>query len=76
MNDRIREQLLGYLLGALDDDGRIEVEQQLAVHSEWSDELESLALSLEPLAETYEEFEPPAGLAEPSAAIASVLIRS
>lgn len=64
MNDRIREQLLGYLLGALDDVERLEVEQQLAANPDWNDELESLALSLEPLAETYEEFEPPAGLAE------------
>ncbi|MBC8355698.1 MAG: DUF1559 domain-containing protein [Planctomycetes bacterium] len=64
MNDRIREQLLGYLLEALDDSERIEVEQQLAANPALHDELESLALTLEPLAETYEEFEPPAGLAE------------
>ncbi|MEX0818966.1 MAG: hypothetical protein WD070_05215, partial [Pirellulaceae bacterium] len=64
MNDRIREQLLGYLLGALDDDEQIEVEQQIAAHPEWRDELESLALTLEPLAETYLEFEPPANLTE------------
>ena len=64
MNDRIREQLLGYLLGALDDDERLEVEQQLEANPPWREELESLALSLEPLAETYEELEPPAGLAE------------
>ena len=63
MNDRIREQLLGYLLGALDDVERLEVEQQLETNPNWRDELESLALSLEPLAESYEEFEPPAGLA-------------
>ncbi len=64
MNDRIREQLLGYLLDALDDDERIEVEEQLEANPDWRDELESIALTLEPLAETYEEFEPPAGLAE------------
>ena len=64
MNDRIREQLLGYLLDALDDAERTEVEQQLATNPDWNYELESLALTLEPLAETYEEFEPPAGLAE------------
>ncbi len=64
MNERIREQLLGYLLDALDDDERIEVEQQLAANPELHDELESLALTLEPLADTYEEFEPPAGLAK------------
>ncbi|MDA1049140.1 MAG: DUF1559 domain-containing protein [Planctomycetota bacterium] len=64
MNDQIREQLLGYLLGALDDAERIDVEQQLAANPDWRDELESIALTLEPLAETYEEFDPPAGLAE------------
>ena len=64
MNDRIRELLLGYLLGALDDAERIEVEQQLDANPEWCDELETIALTLEPLAESYEEFEPPAGLAE------------
>ena len=64
MNDRIREQLLGYLLDALDDAERIDVEQQLEANPELRDELESLALTLEPLAETYEEFEPPARLAE------------
>ncbi|HUG70084.1 MAG TPA: hypothetical protein VMM76_20205 [Pirellulaceae bacterium] len=64
MNDRIQEQLLGYLLDALDDAERTEIEQQLAANPELHDELESLALALEPLAETYEEFEPPARLAE------------
>jgi len=64
VNDRIREQLLGYLLDALDDAERSEVEQQLEVSPELRTELESLALTLEPLAEAYEEFEPPARLAE------------
>ncbi len=64
MNDRIREQLLGYLLDALEDAERIEVEQQLEANPELRDELETLARTLEPLAETYEEFEPPARLAE------------
>ncbi|MEO8495726.1 MAG: hypothetical protein ABI614_11690 [Planctomycetota bacterium] len=64
MNDQIREQLLGYLLDALDDDERIDVEQQLEAHPDWRDELESIALTLEPLADTYHEFEPPASLAE------------
>ncbi|MCA9119525.1 MAG: hypothetical protein H6822_11190 [Planctomycetaceae bacterium] len=64
MNDRTREQLLGYLLDALDDAERLEVEQQLIDNPELHDELESLALTLEPLADAYEEFEPPARLAE------------
>lgn len=64
MDDQIREQLLGYLLDALDEAERIEIEQQLESNPELRDELESLALTLEPLADTYEEFEPPARLAE------------
>ncbi len=64
MNDRIREQLLGYLLGALDEDEREEIERHLESDVEWQNELESLATMLEPLAESHEEFEPPACLAE------------
>lgn len=47
MNDRIREQLLGYLLDALDDAERSEVEQQLEVSPELRTELESLATRFE-----------------------------
>ena len=74
MNDRIREQLLGYLLDALDDAERIEVEQQLAQHPELLDELETLALTLEPLAETYDEFEPPARLVERACALVAACL--
>jgi len=63
VNDRTREQLLGYLLGALEDGEREELEQQLETHPEWHEELEALAAGLEPLAETYSECQPPAGLA-------------
>ncbi len=64
MDDRIREQLLGYLLNALDETERVELDRQIAASPELQEELESIALTLEPLAETYEEFEPPAGLAD------------
>jgi prepilin-type processing-associated H-X9-DG protein len=60
----MREQLLGYLLGALDAAEREEVEQRLAVDPEWQRELESLHSCLEPLEASYEQFEPPARLAE------------
>ncbi|MFV1964490.1 MAG: hypothetical protein ACC628_03645 [Pirellulaceae bacterium] len=60
----MREQLLGYLLGALDGAERERVEQRLAVDREWQSELESLHSYLEPLEATCEHFEPPADLAE------------
>lgn len=63
VNDRTREQLLGYLLGALEDAERDEVERQFEHHPEWRDELDSLGTAVELLAETYIEHEPPAGLA-------------
>ena len=63
VNDRTRVQLLGYLLGALKDAERDEVERQLERHPELCDELESLGTCLEQLAASYTEHEPPAGLA-------------
>jgi hypothetical protein len=60
----MREQLLGYLLGALDGSEREEIEHRLAVDREWQSELESLQECLQPLEATRQEFEPPPGLAE------------
>jgi prepilin-type processing-associated H-X9-DG protein len=65
----MREQLLGYLLHALDDDERREVEQKLATDERWGAELADLRSLLEPLSATYEEFEPPADLAERTCAL-------
>lgn len=63
MNDHIREQLLGYLLDALDDTESQEVERCLAGSPQLQHELESLRASLRPLAALNEEFQPPDGLA-------------
>jgi prepilin-type processing-associated H-X9-DG protein len=60
----MREQLLGYLLGALDCSEHEEVEHRLAVDREWQRELESLQGCLQPLEATRQETEPPPGLAE------------
>lgn len=64
VNNHRREQLLGYLLHALEDDERQQVERQLEDDPSLIDELQTLRASLQPLTETYEDFEPPRGLAE------------
>lgn len=69
MNDRTREQLLGYLLDALEENERDQVEQQLEANPDWRTELDTLATTLEPLAESYTEFEPPPGLATRTCAV-------
>lgn len=56
--------MLGYLLDALDDDERQQIEQQLEDDPSLIDELQALRMELEPLAENFEDFEPPAGLAQ------------
>ena len=63
MNNHLREQLLGYLLDALEDDERQWVEQQIDDDPSLIDELQRLRGSLEPLADDFTDFEPPAGLA-------------
>lgn len=63
MNDRLQEQLLGYALGALDDAEQREIEDRLSTDPALRRELESVQQSLEPLAEAYVEYDPPAGLA-------------
>ncbi len=64
MNNHLKEQLLGYLLDALDDDERQRVEEQLEADPSLIDELQLLRRSLEPLVDDVEEFDPPAGLAQ------------
>lgn len=64
MNNQLKEQLLGYLLDALDDDERRQIEQLLKDDPSLIAELQTLRLALEPLTENYEEIEPPAGLAQ------------
>lgn len=60
----MREQLLGYLLEALDADEREDVEAQLKRDPCLQRELELLHESLEPLRAAEQRFEPPTGLAE------------
>jgi len=64
VNNHLREQLLGYLLDALEDDERRRVERQIEDDPTLIDELQALRESLEPLAEDSDEREPPAGLAQ------------
>jgi hypothetical protein len=64
VNKQLREQLLGYLLDALEDEERQQIEQQLEDDPSLIAELQTLRMALEPLAENYEDFEPPAGLAQ------------
>ena len=59
-----REQLLDFLLDALDDVEREQVERQLQTDPSLQQELDLLQERLEPLAECYCEYDPPATLAE------------
>lgn len=63
VDHRTRELLLGYLLDALEDEEREQVERQLESNPELRDELDLIATQMEPLADTYTEHEPPHGLA-------------
>lgn len=58
----MREDLLGYLLGALSDAEQRRLEAELAADAELREELEQVRRSLEPLAELDEDHDPPAGL--------------
>ncbi|HEY8503338.1 MAG TPA: hypothetical protein VIL46_02070, partial [Gemmataceae bacterium] len=61
---RGREDLIGYLLGALDPPERRAVESQLAARPELRRELERLRRALEPLEPERDDPAPPPGLAE------------
>lgn len=58
------EDLIGYVLGALEPDEMRRVEQALAVDADLRDELERLRRAMQPLGEQGVEYEPPAGLVE------------
>ena len=60
----MREDLLGYLLNALDDDERQRVFETLQKDPQLRQELEALRRQLRPLDASNEDFEPPPALAE------------
>ena len=64
MTDSVQEQLLGHLLGALDDSEQESVETQLQRDPRLRRELEEARRFLEPLEQEREAFTPPPGLAE------------
>lgn len=59
----MQEQLVGYLLGALDEQEHREVEQRVARDPHWAAECARIERSLLPLAEDDEQFAPPPRLA-------------
>lgn len=63
MTEPAREQLLGYLLGALDDNEQADIEKILDSDADMRRELATLNRSLAPLDAARREFSPPAGLA-------------
>lgn len=59
----VEENLIGYVLGALDEDAHREVEEHLRAHPGDQQKVENLRQALEPLAaDREEEIEPPSGL--------------
>ena len=64
MTDSVQEQLLGHLLGALDDSEQDSVQAQLQCDPQLRREMEEARRLLEPLDEAREAFTPPPGLAE------------
>jgi hypothetical protein len=62
MSDQVREQLLGYLLDALEEDERRQVERELAASPALRRELTELRACLAPLAADREPVHPPRGL--------------
>ncbi len=68
MTEPAREQMLGYLLGALDDNEQSEIENILDNDAAVRRELAILHRSLAPLDAARREFSPPAGLASRTSA--------
>jgi hypothetical protein len=64
MNDRVREQLLGYLLGALEDEEQETLDQELKHDRTLRQQLAEIQHSLRPLRAGTVEYDPPVGLAE------------
>jgi len=62
MSGEIREQLLGYLLGALEEDERRQVERDLAASPALRRELAQLRVGLRPLLADRQAIAPPRGL--------------
>jgi hypothetical protein len=63
-NNQIREQLIGYVLGSLEDSELRLVEHQLEHDPNWRAELAEVQKALEPLVDAYQEYDPPPGLAQ------------
>jgi hypothetical protein len=63
MSDPTRDQLLGYLLGALEDDEQELLERRLATDAGLRRELTLISKALAPLDATRREYTPPANLA-------------
>jgi anti-sigma-K factor RskA len=63
IDDAVREELLGYLLDAVDFEQQEAIEERLADASEVREELARLSSSLAPLDATWQETAPPARLA-------------
>jgi anti-sigma-K factor RskA len=63
MADCVREQLLGYLLGALEESERAWLEEQLANDPELRKELALVRIELESLRPRRQQFDVPFGLA-------------
>lgn len=63
MNEQIKQQLLGYALGALEEIECADIERQLACNPAWQRELERITEQLRPLSECDEDFDPPVNLA-------------
>jgi prepilin-type processing-associated H-X9-DG protein len=63
MAENAQEQLLGYLLDALEDDERQQIQQDLANDPQLRGQLETLRAVLAPMESSRELFDPPPGLA-------------
>ena len=63
MAHHVQEQLLGYLIGALDDSERRRVEWRLQTDPQWQAELAAVRESLQPLRLAQRTYAPPQGLA-------------
>ncbi len=64
MTDPMHYQILGHLLGALDDDEQQDVDSRLEHDEQWRRELAQWRQRLAPLEALRPDFEPPPGLAE------------
>ncbi|NLS93268.1 MAG: hypothetical protein GXX96_14020 [Planctomycetaceae bacterium] len=64
MAENAQEQLLGYLLNALEDDERQQLEHELADDPELRRQMETMRVLLRPLEPSRESLEPPVGLAQ------------